>query len=329
MSVEAMRLFLWASRIKWSAFILLWVPSLAFATFSIVACDSRGDCGVAVATDNLAVGASVPYAQAHVGALSSQFETNPTYGPKGLAMLSSGMSPESTIKRLLDDDGNFDGSTIAERQVGVVDASGRAANYTGSDALAAMWAGARQGDGYSLQGNGLVGGEVLSAMEHAFLSAKGSLAQRLMTSLEAGQAAGGQSIGRMSAALLVRTTEGGWQDIDLRVDGAAEPIQDLRRLLDQHDALQAIVRAEHEVHQNDLSAAQASIAEALRLSHRWDRIWRRAARLAMTMNDQKRALDYLAVFVSINPLWARTELQDDIYRPLHGSARFKSLLHLR
>jgi uncharacterized Ntn-hydrolase superfamily protein len=308
---------------------LVWLllPLPALATFSIVACDRVGNCGVAVATDNLAVGASVPYAQAHVGALTSQFETNPGYGPKGLALLSSGMAPEAVIGQLLQGDGDFDGSSIEERQVGMVDAKGRSANYTGAVALSASWAGARKGDGYSVQGNGLAGAAVLSAMEQTFLSSQGALAERLMAGLEAGQAAGGQSIGKMSAALLVRTTEGGWQDIDLRVDGAAEPIQDLRRLLDQHDAWQTIIRAEHQARDGDNAAACASMAEALRLSHRWDRVWRRAARLAMSMGDKQLALDDLGVFVSINPRWARTELMDDIYRPLHDSPRFQSWLH--
>jgi uncharacterized Ntn-hydrolase superfamily protein len=307
---------------------VLWLlPLPAFATFSIVACDKAGNCGVAVATDNLAVGASVPYAQAHVGALTSQFETNPSYGPKGMALLSAGVTPEAAIRRLLEGDGNFDGTSTAERQVGLVDAQGHAANYTGAVALTATWAGALKGDGYSVQGNGLAGAVVLSAMEQTFLSAKGALAERLMASLEAGQAAGGQSIGKMSAALLVRTTDGGWQDIDLRVDGAAEPIEDLRRLLDQHDAWQLIIRAEHEAHDGNNDAARASMAEALRLSHRWDRVWRRAARLAISMGDKQLALDDLGVFVSINPTWARSELKDDIYRPLHDSVQFQAWLH--
>jgi uncharacterized Ntn-hydrolase superfamily protein len=299
-------------------------PSLAAATFSIVACDHDGNCGVAVATNNLAVGASVPYAQARVGALVSQFETNPAYGPKGLALLSAGQSPAATIKLLLDGDGDFDGSTVAERQVGVVDAKGRSADYTGAVALNSAWAGAEHGDGYAVQGNGLAGAQVVSAIKQSFLSSSGTLAERLMASLEAGQAAGGQTIGRLSAALIVRTTEGTWQDIDLRVDGADDPIKDLRRLMEQHYALQAIIRAEHQARKGSRDGARVSISEALRRSHGWDRIWRRAARLAMTIGDNDSAIDYLGVFLSINPVWARTELQDPLYQPLHDNVLFKS-----
>lgn len=297
-------------------------PSVASATFSIAACDRNGDCGVAVATNNLAVGASVAYAQAKAGAVVTQFETNPNYGPKGLALLASGNSPDAVVKALLDGDDHFDGTTIEERQVAVVDAKGHAATFTGKEAMDSPWAGARHGDGYSVQGNGLAGEAVVVSMEHVFLAAKGPLAERLMASLEAGQAAGGQTIGKYSAALLVRTSEGAWQDIDLRVDGAAEPIPDLRRLMDQHYALQAIIRAEHQAKKGAKDEARASIAQALRRSGQWDRIWRRAARLAMTMGDARSALDYLGVFVSINPVWGRIELQDDLYAPLRGHAPF-------
>ncbi len=324
MPTEAITPHLPALFLRLLASLLLAVPSTAAATFSIVACDQSGNCGVAIATNNLAVGASVPYAQAHVGAIASQFETNPTYGPKGLALLSSGQTPETTLRRLLDEDGHFDGGTVAERQVGIVDARGRSANYSGSEALSAAWAGTRKGNGYSIQGNGLAGEEVLSAMEHRFLSSQGSLAERLMASLEAGQDAGGQTIGKMSAALLVRTTSGNWQDVDLRVDGATEPIKSLRQLLEQHYALQAIIRAEQQARQGTMGPARAAIAEALHRSGGWDRIWRRAARLAMSMGDKDSALTYLGVFVSINPAWGRIELQDAIYDPLRGNALFES-----
>jgi uncharacterized Ntn-hydrolase superfamily protein len=324
MTFDATRTRIFVYAFRCCALALLVAPMLAAATFSIVACDQLGNCGVAVATNNLAVGSSVPYAQARVGALVSQFETNPTYGPKGLVLLSSGELPEATIRKLLDGDGNFDGSTIAERQIGIVDAKGRSAAYTGSDALSSGWAGAEYAEGYSVQGNGLAGKEVLSAVKRSFVSSTGTLAERLMNSLEAGQEAGGQTIGKMSAALLVRTTEGAWQDIDLRVDGAATPIADLRRLMEQHYALQAIIRAEHQANKGAKADARASISEALRRSHQWDRIWRRAARLAMSMGDYDSALDYLGVFLSINPVWARTELQESIYQPLRQRAVFRS-----
>ena len=303
--------------------VLLAAAMPASATFSIVACDADGSCGVAVATNNHAVGATVPYARAGVGALVSQFETNPHYGPKGLALLAEGRTPEATIRLLLDGDGDFDGTTIAERQIGVVDARGHAATYTGEAALRSAWAGAVHGERHAVQGIGLAGAAVLSAMQQAFLARRGPLAERLIASLEAGQAAGGQTTGRRSAALLVRTREGDWQDVDLRVDAAAEPIADLRRLYDQHEALQAIIRAERFARRGKPAEARTAIADALGRAHGWDRIWRRAARLAMTMDERDRARDYLAVFRSINPVWARIEVDDPLYRPLHADPLFE------
>lgn len=251
----------------------------AAATFSIAACDRDGNCGVAVATNNLAVGATVPYAQARVGALVTQFETNPSYGPKGLALLASGVPPAQAIQRLLDGDGNFEGGTIAERQVGMVAFGGTSATYTGTEAQASTWAGALNGDGYAVQGNGLASAQVLSEMRRVFATAPGTLEERLMAALEAGENAGGQSSGRMSAALLVRTVEGDFQDINLRVDAAKEPVKDLRALVERHYALQAIVRAEHQVRKGLKTAAQASLKEAICRSQDWDRILRRAERL--------------------------------------------------
>ncbi len=145
-----------------------------------------------------------------------------------------------------------------------------------------------------------------------------------MAGLEAGQNAGGQTIGKRSAALLVRTVEGAWQDVDLRVDASAEPIVDLRRLLEQHYALQAIIRPEHAAKNGANDAARTSLSEALRRSCGWDRIRRRAARLAIASGDADRAMDCLGVFASINPAWARIEMQDEIDRPLRDRPLFKA-----
>lgn len=320
-----------AALLRWLAALAcastLAVAPTARATYSIVACDAQGECGVAVATHHLAVGASVPYARARVGAVVSQYETNLAYGPKALDLMAKGAAPEAALATLLKEDSDDDGTTIADRQVGMVDAKGRTASYTGANAAQASWAGELHGDRYAVQGNGLAGERVLAAMKEAFLHAQGALADRLMSALEAGQAAGGQTIGMMSAALLVRTPDGAWQDIDLRVDGSASPITDLRRLLDQHDAWQVMIRAEHQAQAGDNAAARQSIAQALQRSHGWDRIWRRAARLAMHMGDTHQALVYLATFVSINPVWARQELRDDLYRPLRGNQQFDAWMH--
>jgi uncharacterized Ntn-hydrolase superfamily protein len=157
-------------------------------------------------------------------------------------------------------------------------------------------------------------------MKAAFLATHGPLADRLMAALEAGQAAGGQTTGRLSAALLVRTPDGGFQDIDLRVDAADQPVPALRRLLSMHEANDAMVRAERAARAGKLAAARVGMAEAIRLAAGWDRIWRRAARLAMTIGDQAAALQALSAFANVNPVWAGSEIDDPVYALLWHDA---------
>ncbi|QNH19179.1 hypothetical protein HEP73_00065 [Xanthomonas sp. GW] len=234
------------------------------------------------------------------------------------------MPPSKVMAELLAKDGNFDGTTIAARQVGIVAAAGASTAYTGEEAAASAWAGARHGKGYSVQGNGLASERVLTAMETDFLSCRATLANCLMASLEAGENAGGQTIGRLSAALLVKTPGGDWEDIDLRVDASASPVPDLRRLLDRYYAHQAMINAEHLADRGKIAEAKVALAQALHLSWQWDRIWRRAARLSMQLGQPEDALSELGVFAAENPTWARIELQDPIYQPLHDNALFKS-----
>jgi uncharacterized Ntn-hydrolase superfamily protein len=272
------------------AAVLLAGADSTHATYSIVACDAKTrECGVAVETNNLAVGSSVPYAQAGVGALVSQFETNPHYGPRGLALLAEGTSPEATLKRLLAEDGNFDGEGPQARQVALVSVDGRAANYTGEEAQRAEWAGARSGLGYSVEGNGLVGPNVLEGMEWAFLTTKGTLAERLMAALTAGDLAGGQKTGRESAALLVKTADGWPIDIDLRVDDSSDPVGALRKLFDMQFARQEVIRA---------------------------------ARVAESVEEPTLALQYITVAFSENSAWAQAEIGEGNFAELGASLQF-------
>ena len=199
-------------------------------TFSIVARDpATGDLGVAVASKFLAVGSVVPWARAGVGALATQALANVAYGPAGLAALAGGADASMVVERLTAAD---DGRT--ERQLGVVDADGRAASYTGSGCL--TWAGGRTVDGVAIQGNILVGPGVVDAMLEAFVAASAPLPDRLLTALRAGDLAGGDARGRQSAALLVVRAGGGYGGgtdrwIDLRVDDHVDPVPELERLL--------------------------------------------------------------------------------------------------
>jgi uncharacterized Ntn-hydrolase superfamily protein len=202
-------------------------------TFSIVARDPEaGELGIAVQSKFLAVGAVVPWAQAGVGAIATQAWANTTYGPGGLDLLANGLSAKETIARLTGaDDGR------ASRQVGIVAMHGEPATFTGDECF--PWAGGHVGEHYTCQGNILVGEETVLSMARTFEQTGGHLCDRLMAALAAGQAAGGDSRGQESAALLVVRERGGYSGfndrfIDLRVDDHPQPIEELQRILQLH-----------------------------------------------------------------------------------------------
>lgn len=205
-------------------------------TFSIVARSADGESwGVAVASKFLAVGSAVPAAVAGVGAIATQADANVAYKGQALAHLDDGATAPVALQRLLEDDEGRD-----HRQVGIVDVDGTAASHTGTECF--DWAGGRTGPGYAVQGNILTGEDVVAAMERAFLDAdpESPLAHTLLAALAAGDAAGGDSRGRQSAALLVvrdGAGYGGLDDIavDLRVDDHADPVTELGRLLELND----------------------------------------------------------------------------------------------
>jgi uncharacterized Ntn-hydrolase superfamily protein len=207
------------------------------ATFSIVACDlNAAQWGVATQSKFLAVGSVVPWAEAEVGAIATQSYANPQYGPDGLALLRQGLGAEEVARRLTEADDGRD-----QRQLGVVDAQGRAATFTGSECH--DWAGDRTGEGYAAQGNILVSGETVDALAETFEASKGKLlAERLLDCLAAAQSAGGDKRGQQSAALLVVEKDAGYANlsdvvVDLRVDDHERPIEELRRLYGLHDRL--------------------------------------------------------------------------------------------
>jgi uncharacterized Ntn-hydrolase superfamily protein len=300
----------------------LFLPIHASATYSIVACDAQTRaCGVAVQTNNLAVGASVPYAQAGVGAVASQFETNPAYGPRALALMAQGRKPQSALDQILREDGNFEGQGTEARQVGVVGVDGDAAVFTGSQAEASPWAGARKGKGYSIQGNGLAGARVVENMERVFLNSAGPLAERLLLALEAGDAAGGQTTGRESAALLVRTLAGYPIDVDLRVDHSSDPVRDLRTAYSIQAARQQVIQAKAAAQQNDAGKARALLIGAVARTNA-PRVCIQAARVAVSIGDTELAVQYLSMAFSQNAAWAREEIGSGRYAELGANPLF-------
>ncbi|TCO80934.1 putative Ntn-hydrolase superfamily protein [Plasticicumulans lactativorans] len=202
-------------------------------TFSIVGFDpANGDLGVAVQSKFPNVGVSIPFARAGVGAVATQSYCNTSFGPRGLSLLENGASPEQALEVLTGTDADRD-----YRQVGIVDACGRAASFTGAACFG--WAGGRVGGHCAVQGNTLAGAAVVEAMYTTFTSASGPLVERLLRALAAGQAAGGDRRGQQSAAVKVVRAGGGYgghddRYVDISVYDHPTPIAELERLYGLH-----------------------------------------------------------------------------------------------
>jgi uncharacterized Ntn-hydrolase superfamily protein len=192
-------------------------------TWSILVRDSAGGAlGAAVATRFFAVGALAIHVEGGVAALATQAMINPMYAVDGMARLRAGEPPEAIAAALLADDAGRD-----HRQLHVIDAQGRVAQHTGKDCVS--WCGAVRGADVSVAGNMLAGPAVVERTLAAFQRATGTLAERLLTALEAGEAAGGDKRGRQSAALKICTRDP-YPDLDIRTDDHPDPLAELRRL---------------------------------------------------------------------------------------------------
>ena len=194
-------------------------------TFSIVArCPRTGMLGAAVATAVPAVGSMCPFVRASVGAVSTQSWVNPYLAIDALDLMARGASGPEALRTVLAADAGRE-----LRQIGIVDAQGRSAAWSGTECT--DWVGAIEGRGFAVQGNMLTGAAVIEAMVAAFEDTAGAdLAERLMRALEAGDAAGGDKRGRQSAALTVHHVEA-YPLVEVRVDDHPQPVHELRRVL--------------------------------------------------------------------------------------------------
>ena len=234
-------------------------------TYSIVARDPEtGNFGVAVQSHWFQVGTVVAWAEAGVGAVATQSFVEVSYGPKGLALMAEGKSPREALDQLLKLD-----EQRSVRQVAFIDSSGKAAAWTGEKCI--MAAGHFEGEGFSVQANMMLNDTVWPAMAKAYREFEGPFAERLLATLDAAQAAGGDIRGRQSAALLIvrsQATEQPWRDrlVDLRVDDHATPLVELRRLLGVHRAYEESNAGDEAVALGNEQAALAHYAEAARLA---------------------------------------------------------------
>ncbi len=234
-------------------------------TFSIVARDSvTGDMGVAVQSHWFGVGSSVAWAQAGVGVVATQSFVNPSFGPRGLALMANGLSPKMAVSNLLDLD-----SGKEVRQVAMLNAQGDVFAYTGKNCI--EFAGQSIGKNFSAQANLMEKATVWPAMAQAFKTTKGTLAERLLAALDAAQAEGGDIRGKQAAALIVvkaKSTGNIWEDtvVNLRIDDNDNPIKELHRLLNIQTAYEFMNQGDLAVEKGDFKLAKENYMKAQELN---------------------------------------------------------------
>ncbi len=264
-------------------------------TFSIVARDSvTGEMGVAVQSHWFSVGSIVTWGEAGVGVVATQSFVNPSFGPRGLEMLKSGMTAQEVVDSLIATDEGRD-----VRQLAILDVNGNVAAYTGKNCIPA--AGHIVGDNYSVQANLMLNDKVWPAMSEAFENTEGPLAERMIAALEAAQSVGGDIRGKQSAAILVvkgKSTGKVWEDrlIDLRVEDSPEPIKELKRLLKVHRAYDHMNAGDLAVEHGDMDLAmqEYSAAEEMFPDNEEMKYWH-----AVTLVNNGRLEDALPLFKEV------------------------------
>mgnify|MGYP006101433369 FL=1 len=230
-------------------------------TYSIVAYDQEtGELGVAVQSHWFSVGSLVPWAKAGVGAVATQSFVKVEYGPEGIRKMESGMSAEEALSSLLKED---EGESV--RQVAMIDVNGSVAAHTGDKCIYA--AGHRVGENYSVQANLMEKETVWEAMAYTFENAKGDLANKMMSALEAAEREGGDIRGKQSAAMLIvsgNPTGIPWKDVvmDIRVDDHAEPLKELKRLIRIHRAYQHANKGDYYLEKEEIEKALTEYEKA-------------------------------------------------------------------
>jgi uncharacterized Ntn-hydrolase superfamily protein len=223
-------------------------------TYSIVARDTAtGEMGVAVQSHWYSVGTIVSWGEAGVGVIATQSFVNPSFGPRGLALLKEGLTAEQVLNLMIESDEGRD-----VRQLAILDSKGNAASYTGKNCIDA--AGNLVGDNYSVQANMMLNDKVWGAMSESFENSKGPLSERLLLALEAAEATGGDIRGKQSAAILVVKPESSgqiWLDrkVDIRVDDNPEPLKELRRILKVHQAYEHMNNGDLAIEHNNMELA--------------------------------------------------------------------------
>lgn len=275
-------------------------------TFSIVARDEKtGEIAVGVQSHWFSVGTSVSWAEAGVGAVATQSFTNKSFGIRGLALLKEGKTAQQALDILLSDD---PGKEV--RQVGIVDAKGNVANFTGKNCV--DFAGDLKGKNYAVQSNMMLTDEVPSAMAKSFeANAQLPLAERVLEALKAAQKVGGDIRGKQSAAILVvkgEATGKPWDEnhlVDLRVDDHAEPLVEMERLLKTHRAYEYMNNGDLAIENNNMNLAMQEYGAAMKLfPENLEMQYWTAITLANGGNVPKAALMLQAIYAK-EPNWRK------------------------
>jgi len=281
---------------------------------------------VAVQSRYFAVGAVVPWARAGVGAVATQAAGRAAYGPEILDLLARGLEPQAAIEHAFADDERRE-----TRQLGVVDARGRAAAFTGGECN--EWAGHATGSGYAAQGNILAGERVVTEMARAFEETDGALAERLVAALEAAQAAGGDRRGQQSAALIVErpggipeSREGIDRIVDLRVDDHEEPIRELRRLLGLHDRMRLALETSGLYERREWNAAIAATHASLERFPDDPLLLYNLACYESLDGRREAALEHLQRALSADPTLREAARADSDFAAIAGDRQFRGLV---
>lgn len=317
-------------------------PDPWFGTFSIIAVDPvTKELGVGVQSRAFGAGAAVPYAKAGVGAVATQASANRQYGPKAIALLEQGLSPAEVVTRITDEDPGRD-----TRQVAVIDMQGRSAVYTGKRVIdrnsdpkdlvhLGGYAGHVTGANFSAQGNTLASKAVVDAMAAAYQAGSGSMAQRLMDALDAGQSKGGDTRGMQSAGLLVvRPIPPGSDStveriVDVRVDDHESPFVELRRLMRM-----TLGEPNSLTERAAILSRSGRHAEAIRLQHeslvinpRSEALIYALAQRYVQAGDKAKALEQLGRAIARQPVqWKAQAAADPIFAPLKDDPAFRALV---
>ncbi|MDX1396436.1 MAG: DUF1028 domain-containing protein [Gemmatimonadota bacterium] len=294
------------------------------ATFSIIGRDPEtGELGMGVQSKAFGAGNRAMHAKGGLVIIAHQAAANPMYGGIGIELLQAGYSPEEALDMMVASDEGRD-----RRQVAILDIEGRTAAWTGEGAN--DWKGHRCGVDYCAQGNILTGPEVVDAMAESFESSTGTLAERLMDALDAAQAAGGDVRGMQSGAILVvkERAGGGYSDrvVDIRVDDHAEPLVELRRVLDVYRSGLVIRDARTALSDGDARRALGLAQRASEISPRNDNAWVVLARVYLELDREADALAALERAVDLNPGRRNTLPGDDDFEPLHDHPEFRRII---